>query len=424
LGRIGYSFVRKAVVLYALLAVCLLVVVFTGHVVFWPGTNVMGIDIGLMTPKKAAEILKNKLKWQEVETHLFLGSSSMSLNFAEAGIFPDYSRTVRKARRPLWDFDVQDYPLVLNVDEEVFDKSMEKVADFCREDPVNAKFRVTPEHTVEVIPHSVGRRLDKDGLRRAIVQDGELSAIPDELEIPFVSVEPEIHTEELQEHLPLEVIGVYSTYFADNNDRAHNIRLASEKFQEFIVWPSEIFSFNKTTGPRSAELGYRKAPVIVEGSLIDDYGGGVCQVSSTIYVATLKAGFEIIERHNHGLPISYVPMGLDATVAYDYLDLKMKNPYDTPCLIHCEAYNGTLTVIVFGKPLDTTVWLETTVLKEYPPIIIPSQEETEDGEPRNPKALRSGYLVETVRKFVKDGQVLTVERLNTSMYPPEKPVIR
>ena len=105
-----------------------------------------------------------------------------------------------------------------------------------------------------------------------------------------------------------------------------------------MLTPGTIFSFNQVVGEASLNNGFKEAPIIVNEQFVMGAGGGICQVSSTIYNAALDAGLSIIERHNHGLPVSYLPPGLDATVAYDYLDLKFQNNLKTNILIH--AYNG------------------------------------------------------------------------------------
>jgi vancomycin resistance protein YoaR len=136
----------------------------------------------------------------------------------------------------------------------------------------------------------------------------------------------------------------------------------------------------------------------------------------------LKAGFEATERYCHAKPVTYVPMGLDATVAYGYLDLRMTNPGDAPCLVRATAKGGRLTAEVFGMPLpDLRIEIESKVLKEFPPDAGVQAPVVEGAVA--PK-LRSGFLVETVRKWVRGGLLERVERLDTSMYPAEKPKTR
>jgi len=116
-----------------------------------------------------------------------------------------------------------------------------------------------------------------------------------------------------------------------------------------LVWPGEVFSFNEATGPRTPERGYLPAPIILNGGFDVGYGGGVCQVSSTVYNAALLAKLPIIERHAHTKPVHYVPEGKDATVNYGYLDMKFMNNRDGPLIIKTTLQNGRIHVEFRGE---------------------------------------------------------------------------
>jgi hypothetical protein len=142
------------------------------------------------------------------------------------------------------------------------------------------------------------------------------------------------------------ILGEYTTHFKKGADdgRRHNITKLSLALN-FTIGPGEVWSFNESLGPRTKELGYLPAATIVLGELTESYGGGTCQVSSTAFVAALRAGLEIVERRPHSRPSSYIPKGMDATVSYQKEcwvekpdpricpDLKIKNPYDFPVSI-------------------------------------------------------------------------------------------
>ena len=140
------------------------------------------------------------------------------------------------------------------------------------------------------------------------------------------------------EECDYERVGSYKTYFNFNNpNRSHNIILASQQICVRLR-PGEYFKWSEVIGPASKEQGYLQGNVIINGKMSQDYGGGVCQVSSTLYNAALEAGLEIVERHTHALPVGYVPTGRDATVSYGLLDFVFKNnkPYD----IQITAFTG------------------------------------------------------------------------------------
>ena len=132
-----------------------------------------------------------------------------------------------------------------------------------------------------------------------------------------------------------KTIASYSTIFNPNDSaRATNIKLTTAKISGYILEPGEVFSFNEVVGEASAENGYKKAPIVLYGEKAIDYGGGVCQVSSTLYNAAEEANLEILERNSHSKEVDYVPEGKDATIAYGTLDFKFKNTTSTPIMIN------------------------------------------------------------------------------------------
>ena len=145
-----------------------------------------------------------------------------------------------------------------------------------------------------------------------------------------------------------ERIGSYKTYFDFNNtNRNHNINLASKQIS-IEVLPGHLFKWSEVIGPASKEQGYLLGNVIVGDEMKLDYGGGVCQVSSTLYNAALDANLEIIERHTHGLPVTYVPEGKDATVSYGYLDFVFRNNKDFPIQIIGFTGNGFVEIEIYN----------------------------------------------------------------------------
>lgn len=142
-------------------------------------------------------------------------------------------------------------------------------------------------------------------------------------------------------------IGYYKTYFNFNNtNRNHNIGLASKNISVKIL-PGKNFKWSEIIGPASKEQGYVLGNVIIDNQMAKDYGGGVCQVSSTLYNTALDAGMEIIERHSHGLPVTYVPPGRDATVSYGFLDFIFKNTKPYPIQIVGFMGNGFVEVEIY-----------------------------------------------------------------------------
>lgn len=144
--------------------------------------------------------------------------------------------------------------------------------------------------------------------------------------------------------LPDGMITTYTTKYNSKTARATNVVLAAEKVNGTVLQPGEQFSYNNVVGRRTREAGFVEAPVYVSGKESTGIGGGICQVSSTIYAAMLLAGIKADERHKHSLPVHYLPEGMDATVSYGTLDLKFTNPYPFPIIITTYADKGILTI--------------------------------------------------------------------------------
>ncbi len=139
-------------------------------------------------------------------------------------------------------------------------------------------------------------------------------------------------------------LGSYTTHYIAGVPRARNVELAAQRINGVVVQPGQGFSFSRTILPRTSANGYVQAPIFVSGKTGVGIGGGVCQVSSTLYAAMVSAGLPATERHPHSLPVDYLPQGLDATIAGNYLDLKFNNIYSQPLLIQASASGGTVTV--------------------------------------------------------------------------------
>lgn len=143
------------------------------------------------------------------------------------------------------------------------------------------------------------------------------------------------------------VVTEYTTTYDAKIPRAKNVQLASASLNGVIVMPGETFSYTNTVGPRTLERGFVVAPVYNNGEVAKGVGGGICQVSSTLYAAMKKVGIPATERHQHSLPVHYVPSGWDATISGTTLDLKFKNIYPYPMYIESIAVDGVLTVRIY-----------------------------------------------------------------------------
>jgi len=215
---------------------------------------------------------------------------------------------------------------------------------------------------------------------------------------------------------PERVIGSFTTSFAGRlKDQVHNAALAAKKLDGTIVAPGGVLSFNEQVGTWSRDRGYRKAPVSFSGTLVDSWGGGVCQTSTTLYNAGLLAGLEVVERHHHQFAANYVPPGRDAAVAYPNIDVKLRNPYSFPIRVKARTASGLLTVQVLGTGTSPSVTVSQTVnqVKDPGRFVLGSGP---IGRVRNPG--KPGYQVEVYR-IMGDRR----ELLSSDSYPAMSRVV-
>ncbi|MCX6362074.1 MAG: VanW family protein [Armatimonadetes bacterium] len=149
---------------------------------------------------------------------------------------------------------------------------------------------------------------------------------------------------------PWQIVSQYRTRYARNADRTQNLVVACRRINGHILAPGDVFSYNDVVGPREEEGGFRTAMVIVRGVYKPGVGGGICQVSSTIYNAALLADMEIVSRSHHGTPVAYVPAGLDATVAFGVVDFRFRNRTPGPLAVMAQVRGGYVEVRLLGTP--------------------------------------------------------------------------
>ncbi len=234
-------------------------------------------------------------------------------------------------------------------DSTLLDEKLSEIAAHINRDPVNAVCRFSGD-VIEKIPGVIGKRLNtaelaenlKAPLTTLNLPTGIIDLKPEDIQ-PFITTEDIAAID--------SVIGSFSTYYYPG-DRGDNIWLAANAITDKLVKSSWTFSFNDTVGERTWGNGYKVAGVIINGRPAEDYGGGVCQVSSTLYNAVLLAGLTPTERTPHFYQSTYVAPGRDATVADGYLDFKFRNDFPHNVYLIAEAYGSTLSVYVLGTKAD------------------------------------------------------------------------
>lgn len=310
------------------------------------------------------------------------------------------------------------------VDERSLDAKLADVATMVNKPPRNAQVNVSADDEVSITPHVTGLVVKLEESRAALL---DALRLPDAREAKLVvqEQEPDITEKDLS-HLEV-VLSSYTTNFnPGQTDRSHNLRQATETLNKTVVMPGEIFSVNQIVGERTPERGYKRAPIFRDGGeLFDDYGGGLCQVSSTVYNAALLANMTIVERSNHNRVVTYVPLGRDAMVNYGSVDMRWRNTLQHPVLVLGRVEGDALTVKVIGKRSDKVeVRIERAGVSTTPPP---------DKEIKDPDLEEGKRVVEekgwsggraSVRRLVKIGNQWKANLSYSDYYPPGPNKIR
>jgi vancomycin resistance protein YoaR len=234
----------------------------------------------------------------------------------------------------------------------------------------DATFAVNGSH-ISVVPARPGLRLDGVGTAKAVL-GAALKRRPAlrVAQLPVAEQPAKLSTGAARAMHITGVVGSYTTEYGGIPNRIHNVQLVAHLVDDKLIAPGATFSFNKTTGERNAAKGFLEAPVIVNGELTTGLGGGVCQVSTTVFNAAFVAGLDITERVNHALYISHYPQGRDATVDYPDVDLKFVNDTGNWLLLRTFVGSSTLTVGLYGTPTHRKVTSTVTPLVSHgnPPI--------------------------------------------------------
>lgn len=259
----------------------------------------------------------------------------------------------------------------------------------------------------------------------ACVEDALQSGEIHHVEIPgTVSGDPvdEKATQSVMENITL--VSTFTTKVAGSSSRVHNVKTAANIINGTIVQPGAVFSTNETLGPRTSAAGiWKKAPAISSGRLVDELGGGICQISSTLLNAVARADLEIVEWWHHSIPSSYVPIGCDATISTGGKDFQFKNNTEFPIYIVFDynSSNRKLTCEVWGRPLPDGQYIE-IVGRQTGTRAMPAAVTTTD-----PERVYSGKIGKYSRtykvRYAADGTEITREMIDKTTYPARAPVV-
>jgi vancomycin resistance protein YoaR len=303
-------------------------------------------------------------------------------SLAELGVVVDVDRVVARATAIGRDEDLLeriargrraregalDVPLAPAVDAAIARGRLEHVKEMEDAPPVSARLDLENHG---VIPEKDGRYIDADGSIAAIARIALEPTLPFDATVTLpVAIVPPRFTSAYVATLEIgTVLSEYETYFSRTGDqkrRGKNIDVAASKLDGIVLTPGEMFSFNALVGERSEENGFQKSWEILKGEMVEGVGGGTCQVASTLHAVAFFGGLEILERLPHSRPSAYIPMGLDATVVYPEVDLKLRNPHPFPVVVHAKVEGNRLHVQLLGAKKVVSVSFARELLETFP----------------------------------------------------------
>ena len=355
-----------------------------------------------------------------IDSSYSIEDDELIITKGKAGVKIDTDNLLNQVKQKLNDLNDNENFIeipVVNKEPEAID--IDKIHSEVYKEPQNAYYTKDP---FTVYPEVEGVDFDVEAAKELLKED------KDEYVIKLTITEPEITLDEIgTEAFPDQLSTFTTRYDVSDVDRSTNLRLASEKINGTVLKPGETFSYNKTVGARTIAAGYKNAKVYESGKVVDGIGGGICQVSSTLYNAALLANLEIVERRNHQFVTSYVGAGRDATVVYGQTDFKFKNTRKYPIRIVVTTNAGILKISIFGikEENEYTFKFNTKTVSSIP---YKTQYIEDSSLPAGTEKVEqkgaNGLITETYITKMLDGKVVSTELLSKDTYSAMTRIIR
>jgi vancomycin resistance protein YoaR len=398
---------------------------------FLPGVSIANTAVAGLNQSQAAALLEKNIKQAYLQPVLFTsGTYRHQTTLGELAFPVETARVVNEVylqesqrgwvskTTSMAGRKTMEYSIPIEYRSQVVEQLLKDWQAALGTPAVDAYLEMDRVQGLVVIPEKVGKEVDYDATWVQMPKAWNTAPI---IEIAVIMKEkpPAVLAKDLE---GMGELSSYATWYkVADADRTHNLAKASNIINGAVVKPGQVFSFNQTVGPRTGVTGFRDALVIVGDRFEPGTGGGICQVSSTLYNATLLAGLEIVERNNHGLLVAYIPPGLDATVAYGLQDFRFKNNTGSPVYIRSIAAGGKLTITIYGnlaykKNVKLSYVIDQVIpfqeIRELKPDMAPGSEKVDhNGAP--------GYVVRSFRSYLNtNGETVASEQLSRDLYKP------
>jgi vancomycin resistance protein YoaR len=371
------------------------------------GVYVNDEDVGLLPKAHAAENLDRKFNAQLQNRTLTLKYNGFSITktYGDFNLKYNIEEAVNEAfshgkdeknliNKTLKRYEPERYDVQLDLiyDPTAIEKYISVITEQINKSPVDATMAFK-NNKFEITNETLGEQVDTEKLK-GLVNDALITG-REVVEIPVTTVHPKVTAEALSK--ASQKIMSFTTYLTKVPNRTTNIKMAAKYINGTLLAPGDIFSANNSIGPRTPERGFKDAGIFANGKVEQGIGGGICQVSSTIYNAALLCNFKIIERYNHSLTVTYVPLGRDSSISWGSADFKFQNTSNYPVYIQTLADDKQITVNFYGYNENPGQKVD---------IVVESAE------------VNGKMRYKTYRKVYQNGKLLKSELLSNDYYKP------
>ena len=452
-----YSFLKELKNISFIFAICFVIpflcfvfynIIINKFFVFEEGYSVCGVDLSNLNGdqaelklKQAQENTDNEIRltlkyrqkqWVydskdfEVNSNIHIVLDELQKSYRKSSV--DKARLIRKIKAMGFDNKIATNYVLISLDEK-----LEKIAQEIAVEPVSADARYNSnKNAFDIISAKYGTKLDKEKVYEEIV--AKLKTSNDiSIDISTLPVAPKYNEDDIIRATKKQ--SQFSTTYSNSSaDRKNNIEQAVKSLNGYKIMPNEVFSFNNALGKRTTSNGYKEANIIKDGVFVKGVGGGICQVSTTLYNALLLADADVIEAHKHSLPVSYVPPCLDAMVSWGSSDLKFVNNTNLPMYIVAKANGEKIVFNIYGDTNKNNYKIKTksVVLKTIPAgkdvVLKDKTGKYADkimfkGEFLRVKKAKDGYEAKSFVEYYKDGKLVKSKQLRHATYDPQVGIV-
>lgn len=392
------------------------------------------IDVSGLTEEEAKSKLIDTLENQMLEKTIKvkIEEKVYEISYSEINADFDVDKTVEKAMKFGKDLSVLDkykikeednkvnLDLEFSYEESVLDGFIEKIKSGYDKEVIEPNLKMVKSGVFEVTPEQIGKRLNDKKLKEKMISN--INADVDKktimIDAPIIIMEPSVR-ESMLKSVNTKIAEAKTSYKTSGEARSYNVALATSTMGSTLLMPGERFSFNNIVGERTVDRGYKVSKVIMNNKLVDGIGGGICQVSTTLYHAVMKTGLGFYERLNHSLPSSYSELGQDATVSWGSIDYQFTNTFDYPIFIEGYTKDKEVFVNIYSNKelADNNYVMVSEIVKTMEPKTIRTEDpELFVGEEVQVRKPITGYVVEVYRELREEGKVLKREFISKDTY--------